>query len=114
MRGIPDFADAHPGYEAPLPRAWSSLPGLTRQSILFAKRVLRRRMDPRVKPGGDAVSGVSSSQANWNPFCRMAHPALPQSHGRELTRRPLPVRYNLGQAMRRSSVALLAGREKCG
>jgi len=31
----------------------SSLPGLTRQSIQFAKMFLRRTMDPRVKPAGD-------------------------------------------------------------
>src|SRR6516225_1022083 len=30
-----------------------SLPGLTRQSIFFAKPFLRRKMDPRVKPAGD-------------------------------------------------------------
>jgi hypothetical protein len=30
-----------------------SLPGLTRQSIIFAKH-LAKRMDPRVKPAGDA------------------------------------------------------------
>jgi len=29
-----------------------SLPGSTRQSILFAK-LLAKKMDPRVKPGGD-------------------------------------------------------------
>jgi hypothetical protein len=29
-----------------------SLPGLTRQSIVFAK-FFAKRMDPRVKPGGD-------------------------------------------------------------
>src|SRR5262249_15251698 len=34
----------------------SSLPGLTRQSIPFAKGFLRRTMDPRVKPPGDGVS----------------------------------------------------------
>jgi hypothetical protein len=36
--------------------AGSSLPGLTRQSILFARSILRTRIDPRVKPGGDAGS----------------------------------------------------------
>ena len=33
--------------------AKSSLPGLTRQSILFAKCFLRRWMDTRVKPAYD-------------------------------------------------------------
>ena len=32
----------------------SSLPGLTRQSILFA-RSLAKKMDPRVKPAGDTA-----------------------------------------------------------
>jgi hypothetical protein len=32
-----------------------SLPGLTRQSIFFAKKILRRRIDPRVKPAGDTT-----------------------------------------------------------
>jgi len=30
-----------------------SLPGLTRQSIVFAKSFLAKRMDARVKPGND-------------------------------------------------------------
>src|ERR1700694_1597806 len=30
-----------------------SLPGLTRQSIFFAKSLLAKEMDPRVKPAGD-------------------------------------------------------------
>src|SRR5262245_8767015 len=41
----------------------SSLPGSTRQSISFAKNFLRRRMDPRVKPGGDAASTAKSDQS---------------------------------------------------
>ena len=42
------------------PAAWnkvrikSSLAGLTRQSILFAKKRLTKTINPRVKPGGDA------------------------------------------------------------
>src|SRR5262249_10612335 len=68
----------------------SSLPGLTRQSISFAN-ISRRRMDPRVKPGGDAVSRASPRQTNGNPFCCHDHP------GRELTRRPLRGRYNLSK-----------------
>jgi hypothetical protein len=35
------------------------LPGLTRQSIFFAKIALRR-MDPQVKPAGDAGGWASS------------------------------------------------------
>jgi GTP-binding protein len=30
-----------------------SLPGLTRQSIIFAKKLFAKKMDPRVKPAGD-------------------------------------------------------------
>ena len=38
----------------------SSLPGLTRQSIFFCKNALAKRMDPRVKPAGDAREWVSA------------------------------------------------------
>jgi hypothetical protein len=31
------------------------LPGLTRQSILFGKKILAKKMDTRVKPAYDAV-----------------------------------------------------------
>jgi hypothetical protein len=39
-----------------------SLPGLTRQSIFFAKAFLRRKMDPRVKPAGDRLVRVESDE----------------------------------------------------
>jgi hypothetical protein len=35
------------------PKSSLSLPGLTRQSIIFAWSSMRRMMDPRVKPAGD-------------------------------------------------------------
>ena len=44
----------------PTPR---SLPGLTRQSIHFAKCSCERGMDPRVKPAGDAGGGRALNQA---------------------------------------------------
>jgi hypothetical protein len=34
----------------------SSLPGLTRQSILFSKTIVAKKMDARVRPAHDAVS----------------------------------------------------------
>src|SRR5262249_35729511 len=38
----------------------SSLPGLTRQSIIFAKK-FAKKMDPRVKPAGDAFGILSET-----------------------------------------------------
>jgi hypothetical protein len=43
-----------------------SLPGLTRQSIPSQKR-LAKKMDPRVKPAGDAGGGVMPAAAIPNP-----------------------------------------------
>ena len=40
----------------------SSLPGLTRQSISFAKP-LAKKMDPRVKPARDACGGAMLNNA---------------------------------------------------
>jgi hypothetical protein len=39
-----------------------SLPGLTRQSIFFAKAFLRRKIDPRVKPAGERLVRVESDE----------------------------------------------------
>src|SRR5712691_1847436 len=36
----------------------ASLPGLTRQSIFFAKSLLSKWMDARVKPGHDGLSNL--------------------------------------------------------
>jgi hypothetical protein len=35
----------------------TSLPGLTRQSILLRKNPLRKKMDTRVKPAHDEING---------------------------------------------------------
>jgi hypothetical protein len=40
------------------------LPGLTRQSIFFEERILRRVMDTRVKPAYDAVFTNALTQTN--------------------------------------------------
>src|SRR5260370_31401997 len=55
--------------------AQSSLPGLTRQSILFAKKVLTKRMDPRVKPAGDggfASRAAPHTEPGARPLCASA------------------------------------------
>src|SRR5215475_23718 len=59
-RSRPPLADLRASF---VPSLRSSLPGSTRQSISFAKNFLRRRMDPRVKPGGDAASTAKSDQS---------------------------------------------------
>jgi hypothetical protein len=45
----------------------SSLPGLTPQSIQFAKSVFAKMMDPEVKPAGDALK---MSRRQSTPFTR--------------------------------------------
>ena len=53
--------------------AWSSLPGLTRQSIPLREVFLRTAMDPRVKPAGDAgecaTAGSKRPQMLYRPSC---------------------------------------------
>jgi hypothetical protein len=55
-----------------------SLPGLTRQSILFEKRFLRRWMDTRVKPAYDAEY-VAASCSNSSSYFQTTK--LPHSRG---------------------------------
>jgi hypothetical protein len=43
-----------------------SLPGLTRQSILFSKEHLAKQMDPRVKLGGDTFGCAMPNHVNRN------------------------------------------------
>jgi hypothetical protein len=64
-------AASRPGHETP------SLPGLTRQSILF-ERVLRRVMDTRVKPAYDAEYVAASCS---NSSSRSQTAKLPYSRG---------------------------------
>jgi hypothetical protein len=42
----------------------ASLPGLTRQSIILAKK-----MDPRVKPAGDPVAAETSARRRFDALC---------------------------------------------
>jgi hypothetical protein len=46
---MPESQSSLPGEQ----QSQSSLPGLTRQSILFCKKSFTKWMDPRVKPAGD-------------------------------------------------------------
>ena len=55
------------------------MPGLTRQSIFFAKKRLAKKMDPRVKPAGDdcGKDAVSSEAGRGSQSCSDARATLP-------------------------------------
>ena len=55
-----------------------SLPGLTRQSIFFLARGLAKRMDPRVKPAGDALGHmIRTSKSLVQPSLRSPATLVP-------------------------------------
>jgi hypothetical protein len=49
---------------------------LTRQSIIFAKKLLANWMDPRVKPAGDAGGSASQRQNDRNALLVAASAVL--------------------------------------
>jgi len=61
MGGCASIETVMTGLDAIRANLGASLPGLTRQSIFFAKSLPAKRMDARVKPGHDGLSDVRRS-----------------------------------------------------